>query len=206
MEDVGQRQSQEERLRQLFKHNHGYLKRTQAVADGIDPHLLSKWVADGKAERVQRGLYRETNMLPQSDESLIAIALRAPEAVVCLRSALAFHDLGTYIPWKVDLAIANKARAPTIRYPPTKFFYFTEKVYSFGVEEHTRGPAKVKVYSKEKTLADMLFYRNKLGIDLFIEGLQAYMRSPGARPATVMQASRVRRVQGLMRTYLEALT
>lgn len=194
-----------ERLKRLFAENHGYLSRRQALAGGIDPHLLSRWVEDGRADRVQPGLYRDTQAPPLTHESLIEVSLRVPHAVICLRSALAFHELGTVSPAEIDVAIPNKARTPQIKYPPVAFYYFSDSVYQYGIQEHDLGPATVKVYSPEKTLADLLFFRNKLGSDLFIEGLQAYMRRPGAKPARVMEAARVRRVQRQMHTYLEAL-
>lgn len=205
MEPLNENTSQDERLRQLFRQNDGYLKRAQAVEHGIDPHVLSKWVNDGRAERVQRGLYRDSTAPLLTHESLIEIAMHIPEAVVCLRSALSFHELGTVAPAEIDLAIPNKARTPAIKYPPVNFYYFTENVYQYGIEEHSLGPATVKVYSREKTLADLLYYRNRVGTDLFIEALQAYMRLPDANPTAVLEAAKARRVQARMRTYLEAL-
>jgi len=197
--------STHDRLKQLFDQNHGYLRRKQAVEAGIDPQLLTAWVNDGQAERVQPGLYRDTEAPAITNESLIEVALRVPIAVVCLRSALAFHELGTISPAEIDLAIPNKSRTPTVHYPPVKFYYFSAKVYRFGIQHHDAGPAVLKIYSPEKTLADLLYYKNKLGTDVFTEGLQAYMRRPGANPFEVMEAARVRRVQRQMRTYLEAL-
>lgn len=128
-----------------------------------------------------------------------------PQGVICLRSALAFHDLGTASPTQIDLAIPNKARTPAIQYPPVRFYYFSDQVYYYGIGEFKTGPGTIKAYTPEKTLADLLYYRNKLGNDIFLEGLQAYMTKPTANPARVMEAARIRRVQRQMRTYLEAL-
>lgn len=193
------------RLKRLFKEHNGYLRRQQVVDAGIDPHLLSSWVEHGRAERVQRGVYRDADAPPLTDETLVELALRIPKGVVCLRSALSFHELSTVVPGEIDLAIPNKARTPPIEYPPVRFYYFTERVYGYGIEEHPAGPVTLKVYSPEKTLADMLYYRNELGNDLFLESLQTYMRRRRAHPAKVMEAARIRRVHGQMSTYIEAL-
>ena len=206
MASRGDDRNQDDRLGGLFKANHGYLRREQAIDAGVDPHRLSRWVREGRAERVQRGLYRGTAAPPITHESLVELAFRVPHGVVCLRSALAFHQLGTTSAAEIDLALPNKARTPPIRFPPVAFYYFSDTVYRYGIEEHEAGPATIKVYSPEKTLADLLYYRNKIGADIFLEGLQAYMEGPYAHPARVMQAARVRRVQGRMHTYLEALT
>jgi predicted transcriptional regulator of viral defense system len=206
MERNSDDRTQESRLKALFEEHQGYLQRKRVIDAGIDPHLLSAWVEEGRAERLQRGLYRDIQAPPVTNESLLEVAIRVPHGVVCLRSALAFHDLGTVSPAEIDLAIPNKARTPTINYPPVRFYYFTDQVYRYGIYEHETGPATIKVYTPEKTLADLLYYRKKLGNDIFLEGLQAYMRRPRANPALVMEAARVRRVQRQMRAYLEALT
>lgn len=207
MEAPHDQQTPATRLERLFKEHHGYLHRQQVVDAGIDPHLLSAWVEQGRAERVQRGVYRDATAPALTDETYVELALRIPKGVICLRSALSFHELSTIVPGEIDLAIPNKARTPPIYYPPVRFYYFTERVYHYGIEEHPAGPTALKVYSPEKTLADMLYYRNELGNDLFLEALQTYMRKskPRPKPAEVMEAARVRRVHGQMRTYLEAL-
>ena len=191
-------------LEQLFLKHQGLLRRKQVAQAGLDLHLLSRWVEGGRAERVQRGIYRLVEAEPFTHETLLEVALRVPSGVICLRSALAFHQLGTGSPAAVDLAIPNKGRTPRFDYPPVRFFYFSNTVYHYGVEQHKVGSGEVKVYSPEKTLADLLFYRNKLGKDIFIEGLQDYVKR---RPdlAKLLEAARVRRVEPLMRTYLEPL-
>lgn len=191
-------------LEQLFLEHQGLLKREQVVRAGLDPHLLTHWVEGGRAERVQRGIYRLVEAEPFTHETLLEVAMRVPRGVICLRSALAFHQLGTGSPAAIDLAIPNKGRTPELDYPPVRFFYFSDTVYRYGIEEHEVGPGKVKAYSPEKTLADLLFYRNKLGKDIFIEGLQDYVKR---RPdlAKLLEAARVRHVEALMRTYLEPL-
>ncbi|WP_299426563.1 type IV toxin-antitoxin system AbiEi family antitoxin domain-containing protein [uncultured Meiothermus sp.] len=193
------------KLEQLFREHQGFLKRGQAIKAGIDPHRLSRWVEEGRAERVQRGIYRLTDAEPLPHETLLEVSLRVPSGVVCLRSALAFHRLGSVSPPVIDLAIPHKGRAPAIDYPPVKLYYFSETVYRYGIEAHEVGPGQVKVYTAEKTLADLLYYRHKLGNDLFIEGLQAYLRRPYPKVSMLMEAARVRRVQKLMHTYLEPL-
>lgn len=192
------------KLERLFLEYQGLLQREQVVQAGLDPHLLTSWVKEGRIERVQRGLYRFAGAEPFTHETLLEVALRVPSSVVCLRSALAFHQLGTGSPAAIDLAIPTKGRTPRFDYPPVRFFYFSDKVYHYGLESHEVGPREINVYSPEKTLADLLFYRTKLGNDIFIEGLQDYVRG---RPdlTKLLEAARIRRVTSLMRLYLEPL-
>ena len=193
------------RLAQLFRQNDGFVTRKDAVAERIDPHELSEWVETGRAERIQPGIYRAVDAPPLSNEFLLEVILRAPQGVVALRSALDFHNLGTISPSAIDLAIPRKSHAPTFGYPPVNFFYFNDPMISYGVEEHSLGPTKLRVFSPEKTLADLLYYRNTIGISTFVEGLQDYLAKPGANTAALMEAAQKRRVATTIRPYLEAL-
>src|SRR5690606_8152146 len=149
---------------------------------GIDPHLVSAWVEQGRAERVQRAVYRDATAPALTNGPYVELALRNPKGVICLRIALSFHELNTIGPAEVDLDILNNARTPRMDYPPVRIYYFTERVYHYGIEEHPAGPTALKVYSPEKALADLLYYRNELGNDLFLEALQTYMRRSKPRP------------------------
>lgn len=198
--------SSEEILEQLFHDHHGILQRKQVVEAGLHPRLLSRWVEEGRAERLQPGIYRLGDAPPISHEPLLELALRVPDGVVCLASALDFHELGTVSPSAVQLAIPNKAYRPEIAYPPVRFFYFSERPYQYGIEKHRVGSGEIKVYSPEKTLADLLYYRNKLGTALFLEGLEAYLETSERSIPKLVDAAKLRRVEKRMQPYLEALT
>jgi predicted transcriptional regulator of viral defense system len=196
----------ERALEQLFEDHQGILKRRQVVEAGLHPRLLSKWVQEGRAERLQPGLYRLSTAQPISHESLLEVTLRVPHGVICLASALALHQLGTVSPVEIQLAIPNKAWRPEIDYPPVRYFYFSKRVYEYGIESIDVDGRKIKAYSPEKTLADLLYYRNKVGKGIFLEGLKEYLDTPRRNIPKLTEAAALRRVNKLMGLYLEALT
>ena len=100
----------EDTLNHLLSQSSGLITHKQATALGIDAHLLGRWVREGRLERVQRGVYRQVNAPPSGFEDLVEVQLRIPYAVVCLRSALSFHQLTTFIPKAVEIAVPQKAR------------------------------------------------------------------------------------------------
>ena len=85
-----------------------------------------------------------------SNPDFLAIALRYPNAVVCLTSALSFHEITTQIPHEVSLAVSRGSRTPSIEYPPLHVYQFNDKAYRAGIQEHMIDGATVKVYSPEK--------------------------------------------------------
>ena len=195
-------------LEQLLHHNGGYITRSLVDEAGIEPHQLTKWVREGKLERLQRGVYRSPDAPWLSHEDWLELTLRIPYAVLCLRSALAFHGLTTYIPKVVDIAVPQNRYPPKLEYPPVQVHYFSEKTYHYGIEPQQLKTHTLQVYSIEKTLADLLRFSNRYGEDLFLEGLKNYLkrRKPQPNLLKLTEAARVCRVERRLRPILQALT
>jgi predicted transcriptional regulator of viral defense system len=200
----------DKRLQQLFKQHGGFLTRQQTDAAGLEPHTLTRWVEQGWAERVQRGVYRQAETALGKHEQLLEVQLRVPYGVLCLTSALAFHDLTTFIPKKLSFAVPRGKKPPKLEYPPVTFYFFSKAFYDYGIERQTLGVHELAIYSPEKTLADLLRYRNKLGTELFAEGLKKYLekRVRGKRQSDLsklLAAAKVCQVEERMRDYLEVV-
>lgn len=194
-------------LSKLFRQHGGMLTRQQVEAAGITPYLLTRWLRQGQVERLQRGVYRAVDSTMQPYEGLLELQLRIPYGVFCLGSALSFHNLTTFIPKRIQLAIPRKRKPPKLEYPPNEVFYFSEAQYHFGLERHTFQRHTLQVYCPEKTLADLLRYRHQLGQELFNEGLQNYLRRKKPRPdiQKLLEAAKVCRVEAVLRPLLEVM-
>ena len=182
------------------------LRTSEAIRYGVHPRVLYELRDRGDLERIDRGLYRLTTAEALTNPDLVAVAMRAPRAVICLISALAHHELTTQVPHAVDLAVPSHAQAPKIRKIPIRVFWFPPSSFNAGVEVVEIDKTPVRIYSAEKTLADCFKYRNKIGLDVAIEALRTYVE---ARPKPDLQAitefAQTNRVFRLMRPYLEAL-
>ncbi len=195
-----------DKARTIFEAAGGTLRTREALAAGIHPRTLYGMRDAGDLEQLARGVYRLAGMPPMSDPDLPTIAKRVPRGVVCLVSALAFHELTTQIPHAVHLALPRNMRTPRLSYPPIQVYRFSGEAFAAGVEEHAIEGVTVRVYDAEKTLADCFKYRNKIGLDVAIEGLGAYRRRRGAKLQKVLEYARVCRVEAVVRPYLEAGT
>jgi predicted transcriptional regulator of viral defense system len=162
-------------------------------------------VEEGELLREAQGIYRLKDSEPLGSPDLVQISLRVPRAVICLISALYFHELTTQIPHQVQFALPRNVKTPKIRYPPIQAFHFSEASYTAGVEEHILDGIAVKIYSKEKTVADCFKFREKIGLDLALEALKDYLNRPRPDVPLVMRYARVNRVENVMRPYLESL-
>jgi len=152
------------------------------------------------------GLYQLPDSELDAHESLIEVALRAPNAVICQFSALAFHDLTDQLPRKVWIAIGAKEWAPKIDYPRIRVVRFREPYLSGGIEDRNIGGAPVRVYSVPKSFADA--FRNKRLVDrsVAIESLKSALDQRKASPTAIAESAKRFGAWSQMRPYLEALT
>jgi predicted transcriptional regulator of viral defense system len=187
----------------IFKESGGQLRMSEAVDKGINRYMLYSLRDKGIIEPIHRGVYRLVDLAPFSNPDLTVIALRYPNAVVCLVSALSFHGITTQIPHEVSLAISRDSRSPSSDYPPLQVHQFTEEAYQAGIEEHAIDGAKVKIYNPEKTLADCFKFRNKIGMDVVLEALKLYRSRMKFDHKKVLEYARICRVEKIMRPYLE---
>jgi predicted transcriptional regulator of viral defense system len=166
--------------------------------------MLAQLHRQGRLERIARGLYRLPDLETTEHSSLAEACSRVPTGIVCLLSALRFHNLGTQSPFEVWMAIPPKAWAPRIDYPPLRMVRFSGPALTEGVEEHHTPEGKVRVYSVAKTVVDCFRYRNKIGLDVALEALQTCLRERRATVDELWRFAKLLRMAKVMRPYLEA--
>jgi len=189
----------------LFREQGGTLRTSEALRLGIAPRTLYALRDAGMLEQLARGLYRLRDLPPLSHPDLVIVAHKVPRGVVCLVSALAYHELTTQIPHAVDLALHSGSRRLRLAFPPLRVFWFSEAAWSEGVEVHQLDGIAVRIYGAEKSVADTFKFRRKLGLDLAIEALKAYRTRPGFDVNRLLHYARICRVEQVMSPYLEAL-
>jgi predicted transcriptional regulator of viral defense system len=183
----------------------GLIRPRDVEALGIHREYLLRLYRNGDLTRVGRGLYALADAQTSESLSLAEVAKRAPSAVICLISALEFHNLTTQIAHNVWIAIENKKWEPTFQYPPLEIVRLTGRAFSFGIEEHEVDRVPVKIYSPAKTVADCFKFRNKVGLDIALEALRETWRTRKVTMDEFWEAAKVCRVANVMRPYLEAI-
>jgi predicted transcriptional regulator of viral defense system len=194
-----------EKAKRVFRRHAGVMRTSEAIRLGVHPRTLYAMRDAGDLERLSRGLYRLAEMPPLGNPDLTTVALRVPKGVICLISALAFHDLTTQIPHYIYLALLKGTEAPRVDYPPLRLFWFSPKPFVEGVETHQVDSAPVRVYNVEKTLADCFKFRNKIGLDVALEAIRLYFERKPVKVDELMRYAAICRVRKVMRPYIEAL-
>jgi predicted transcriptional regulator of viral defense system len=183
----------------------GSITRREVIEAGIHTQTLSRLVRAGALERVARGRYRLPDAPITEHHGLALVAATVPKAVVCLISALSFHQIGTQLPHEVWIALDRRARRPSLPYPGLRVVRFSGRALTEGIETHRIEGEAVRVYSVAKTVADVFKYRNKIGMDVALEALREGWRAGRFTMDEIHRMARACRVERVMRPYLEAL-
>ena len=190
---------------EIFREHGGQLRMSEALACGITRYTLYALRDRGVLVQITRGVYRLRELPPLGNPDLVTVSLRFPKAVICLVSALAWHDITTQIPHEVSVAVPKDSRTPSLDYPPIKAHKFSHEAYKPGIEEHLLDGAPVKIYNREKTLVDCFKFRNKIGMDVVLEALKLHRARNGLDLGELIEYARICRVENVMRPYLEAI-
>ncbi len=196
--------SQATRALDLLKAS-GMLRLKDFMTCGIGPETLARLVRGQQVKRPARGLYQLADAPVEARHALAEAAVLVPKGVICLLSALQFHDLTLRMPSAVWMAIDRTTWRPTLAYPPIRFVRFGGPALTEGVERHPIETIEVPVYNPAKTIVDCFRYRNKIGLDLALEGLREGLRRRCCTPDQLWRYAQTARVWSVMRPYVEAL-
>jgi predicted transcriptional regulator of viral defense system len=193
------------KARNIFRRHGGVLRMSEALYAGIHRRMLYSMLDAEVIEQLSRGLYRLTDLPPLGNPDLVSVSLKIPNGVICLISALAYHEITTQVPHEVYVALERGTEAPRLNHPPLRVFWFSGEAFTVGIEKHKMDGVPVRIYSAEKTIADCFKYRNKIGLDTTIEALKLYRERKRFKTDDLMKFARVCRVEKIMRPYLGAL-
>lgn len=173
---------------------------------GLSRMYLTRLIEEGRLERVGYGLYSLPDNDTIAEQSIVEVAAKVPSAVICLLSALRFHELTTQNPFEVWIAIPRFVRYPQAVPSRTRVFRFARGVYDPGIETHSIEGVEVKVYSPAKTIADCFYYQKTVGLDVCLEALREAWRQRKVTMDELYHFAAVRNVKGTILPYLHTLS
>jgi len=184
----------------------GILRARELEDYGISSKILTRLVNKGQLIRIGRGLYRLPGVDYESTfQNFIKVQKRFPNSVICLISALAFHELTTQIPFETWIAIHEKARRPQPDGISIRVVRFSKKTLQQGVEQYLIENVPVRITNPARTVADCFKYRNKIGLDIALEGLKEGLRDHCFTRDELWQYAKLCRVSNVIRPYLESM-
>lgn len=191
---------------ETIRKNGGLIRTHEALALGIHRRTLYGLRDEGTLVPISHGLFQLADLDIPAQVDIVEVSKKVPKGVVCLISALSFHELTTQTPHYVWLAIDRKARKPKIDYPPVRVFFFSGDAFSRGIETHPIMGHDVRVYNPAKTVIDCFRWQRAVGLDVAIEAAKEYLKREESSPAALMEYAKACKVEKIVRPYLEAMT
>jgi predicted transcriptional regulator of viral defense system len=205
--------SQQDRALSLLRQR-GMARLFEFIDAGVTAAAVSRMKAKGLITQLGRGLYQLPDADLDANHTLAEAAKHVPKGVVCLGSALAFHELTDTIPSRVWMAIGPKDRHSRITHPPLQLVRFKLEFLHAGVETHVIEGVSVNIYNPAKTVVDLfryrqpagMRYRHSPGLNLAIEGLREALRTRKATPSEITDYAIKAGIWKVMQPYMEAMT
>jgi predicted transcriptional regulator of viral defense system len=195
----------DDRAIEAFREHAGLMQTKDALDLGIHPRTLYRLRDEGVVIQVSRGIYRLASLPPLSQPDIAAVALRVPRAVICLSSALAYHDVTSEIPHEVQIALPRRTKTPRLDFPPIRVFWFSGPALSEGIDVVEIDGVDIRIYDLPKTVVDCFRFRNKIGLDVAIAALNEAIKRKGVHPAELLRYARLCRIESVLLPYLEAI-
>jgi len=191
----------------LLRHTreHGFVRPRDLERLRVPRTVLKRLVDSGLLVRRSRGVYTVPEYEPTEHTDLAAVAKRSPKAIICLLSALRFHELTTQNPFEIWIMIDRTAWRPQIKHPPVRVVRASGASLTEGVDVQNIEDVEVRITSPAKTVADCFKYRRKVGTDVAIEALRDCWRQRKATMDEIHHFAKIDRVANLMRPYMESL-
>ena len=183
----------------------GLLRVCDLTSRGLHPEYLRRLYQKGLVRREGRGLYIAADAEISVHYGLAQVAKRIPHGVICLLSALNFHEIGTQLPHQVWMAIDRKAARPKMQFPPLRVMRFSGVALTEGIETYQIEGVPVQIFNPAKTVADCFKYRNKIGLDIALEALKECIRDRRTTMDDLWHFAKVCRMTNVMRPYMEAI-
>jgi predicted transcriptional regulator of viral defense system len=184
----------------------GMARLADLIRAGATSTTIARLERDGTIVRLSRGLYQLPDAPIDTNHSLAEAAALVPRGVVCLVSALAFHELTDQQPARIWMAIGRKSWRPRVTHPPLRIVRFSPAALRTGVKTHTIERVPVRITEPGRTIIDLFRYRRTVGQSIAVDGLKEALRQRRVTPGEIARLARDATITRLVSPYLEALT
>ena len=168
-------------------------------------YKIGKLEENGTIKRINRSTYENLSYKGEENDFFSAEAY-VPDGVICLMSAARYYSLTEFLPDAVDVAIARKKKVSTLpNWPEIRIYYFDPGRMELGVQKIRDGENAFSIFDIEKTVADVIYYRNKVGIEKTSEILKKYLERKDRQIDRLYEYAKKLRCEKITRTYLEVL-
>ena len=189
----------------VLQPDHQFYSISELLEADLSYYKIKKLVSDGKLIKLNKRIYENADYNGEESDFAIANAY-VPKGVICMMSAARYYGLTTYLPDTVDIAIERDMKISTLPdWPQINIWYFPQKRYDAGVITLSDNACQFPIYDIEKTVADILYYRNKVGIEETREILKNYLSRRNRDLIKLHRYADALGCKKILSTYMEVL-
>ncbi len=182
-----------------------YIKTNELLKKKFSYYMINRMVENGIIKKINGNTY-ENLTYNGDDHDFLYVNGYVHEGVICLMSAAVYHELSTFRPHQIDTAIPQKSKVAVLpEWPQIALYYFSKERYELGVKTIQCDGGSFKVYDMEKTVCDLLTYRNKYGLEDALAVLKNYLRRENRDINKLLSYSKKLRSYNVLMKYMEVL-
>jgi len=193
----------EKEIIELGVRNNGYILTKDVVEKNISKHYLENLVKENKLFIVNRGLYLLTDYF--ADE-YYELQYNNDKSVFSLETALYLHNYSNRIPILYNMTVVNNYGGNLRKNKKVQLTYVKKEYFEMGLIEVLSPMGHyIRVYDIERTICDIIKYKDKIDIEIFSDALKQYIKSNNKNINNLIMYARKLKIEEEVRKYMEAM-
>lgn len=189
-------------IKEFFENNSGVVQMGTLLKNGINHYQINHLIEKGKILKLKHGVYKWAT---DDVNEWIDVKYLVPNGVLCLFTACLHYELSTFVSSQYHIAIPKKAKIVLPNYPPIKLYYWDTTAFNLGIIEVEIQETTLRMFDLEKTVCDIIRFRNKLGIDIAKEVLKNYLKRPDRNIAKLNEYAQQLNISTVLSNFLTIL-
>lgn len=191
------------RIENIINKQNGTLLSLDLDKNKIPRIYLSMMVAEGKIERIGRGVYVLPDLL--ADEMFI-LQKKYPNLIYSHETALFLLELSDRAPFEYSVTVPSGYKVINNINKKCKIYYIKKDHHLMGmVEEKTSLGNTINTYNMERTICDILRSRNRIDIQIFSDALKRVTKKKRLDYALLVGYAKKLNVEKILHSYMEVL-
>jgi len=181
------------------------LSTTELFQLGMTYYRIKKLEFQGHLIKLNKSMYENLNYTGEESDYIYVYAY-VPDGIVCLLTAASIYGLTNFRIESIDVAVNRKKNIKTLPdYPLLKLHYFDEKRLTLGISKMSASGEKIKIFDIEKTVVDILSFKNKIGIEETKEIIINYLHRSDRNINKLYRYAEQLKCKKILDSYLEVL-
>ncbi len=186
----------------IFEKYDGVVPTGTLLDNGINHYQINRLLKENLISKLKHGVYKWKNDDENEWEDLTNLV---PYGVLCTLTAALHYELTTFVSSDYHIAIPKKAKIVLPNYPPIKLYYWDTVAFNLGIIETVVQQTTIKMYDIEKTVCDIIRFRNKIGMDIAKEVLKNYLKRPNRNIAKLNEYAKKLNISTVLNNFLTIL-